>query len=75
MRIIDADALLDEIRKSKDGHNHTDHEILMNHHMEHDAFMDLVDAAPTIEAIPVVHGRWIVEHWSSGYIKRCFCSI
>ena len=54
MRLIDANALLDEIRKSKDGHNHTECEILMNHHMEHDVFMDLVDLAPTVDAVEVV---------------------
>jgi len=57
-RLIDANALLDEIRKSKDGHNHTECEILMNHHMEHDVFMDLVDLAPTVDAVEVVHGQW-----------------
>lgn len=52
-RLIDANALLDEIRKSKDGHNHADREISKNHHMEHDVFMNLVDIAPTVDAVEV----------------------
>lgn len=23
---------------------------------------------------PVVHAHWVIERWSSGYIKRCSCS-
>lgn len=52
-RLIDANALLDEIRESKDRHHHTEREISANHHMEHDAFMDLVDFAPTVDAVDV----------------------
>ena len=69
-RLIDANALLDEIRKSKDGHHHTEYEILANHHMEHDVFMDLVDCAPTVDAVEVVHG-----HWSILDENCCVCSV
>ena len=33
-----------------------------------------IDNAPTVDAAPVVHGRWVFEYWKSGYIKRCYCS-
>lgn len=57
-RLIVANALQDEIRKSKDRHRHLDPKIAENHHMEHDAFLELVDNAPTVDAVEVVHGRW-----------------
>ena len=36
---------------------------------------DAIDNAPTVDAVEVVHGRWITEYWKSGYIKRCNCSL
>ena len=35
---------------------------------------DDIETAPTVDAVEVVHGRWIFEYWKSGYIKRCNCS-
>lgn len=35
---------------------------------------DIIKAAPAVDAVEVVHGRWITEYWKSGYIKRCYCS-
>lgn len=33
-----------------------------------------VEAALAVEAEPVVHAHWIIERWSSGWIKACDCS-
>lgn len=38
------------------------------------AFAYYIDNVPTVDAVEVVHGRWITEYWKSGYIKRCYCS-
>lgn len=35
---------------------------------------EVINAARIVDAVEVVHGRWITEYWKSGYIKRCFCS-
>lgn len=35
---------------------------------------EIVGDIPTVEAEPVVHAHWVIERWSSGYIKRCSCS-
>lgn len=37
----------------------------------------IIDEAPTVDAVeanPVVHAHWVIERWSSGYVKRCNCS-
>lgn len=48
MRLIDADALIDELGIS-------DEDII---------FEGMLEDAPTIDAVPVRHGRWI-EHYKS----------
>ena len=65
MRLIDADALVDDLRKDK--------EYVYSHifcHVGCDAeeslLVDLeqmVNNQPTIEAMEVVHGEWIEERW------------
>lgn len=36
--------------------------------------MEYVEFIPPVEAEPVVRAHWVIERWSSGYIKRCSCS-
>ena len=48
MRLIDADALRD------DWLEHGENEYVY----DTNAMLDSIDAQPTIEAVPVVHGRW-----------------
>ena len=52
-RLIDADALL---RKLKEHYNKADGKKIYHPSME--LAMHDVESAPTIDAVPVVHGRW-----------------
>lgn len=54
-RMIDADALLNEIYRSKKVRKHVDLYVQFTHNMEHDHFMNLVINAPTVEMQP----QWI----------------
>ena len=62
-RLIDADALQEEFKKSHDGKR-----------------LMLIDTAPTIvpakgdvDAVPVVHGKWIVDSIASNIFRCCVC--
>ena len=33
-----------------------------------------VEYAPTVDAVEVVHGRWIIAHMKNSEYKYCFCS-
>lgn len=56
MRMIDANVLREEILTEN-----YDNDTINN-------FLDLVDLSPTIDAEPVVHGRWIQKEFD------CVCS-
>lgn len=64
MRLIDADKMRDDWLEN--GEN--------DYVYDTNAVLESIDAQPTVDAAPVVHGRWITEYWKSGYIKRCYCS-
>ena len=64
MRLIDADKMRDDWLEN--GEN--------EYVYETNAVLESIDAQPTVDAVEVVHGRWITEYWKSGYIKRCYCS-
>ncbi len=49
MRLIDADALQDEIQKSKMQNPHKDAKTATNHELEHDHFMQMVVLQPTAQ--------------------------
>ena len=36
-----------------------------------EAAQSLIDAQPTIEAVPVVHGRWKYKHWCCFECSEC----
>lgn len=36
--------------------------------------IEIIDKLKPVEAEPIRHARWVIERWSSGYIKRCNCS-
>ena len=58
-RLIDAYALAEQIHKSKHDNPHTDSKVARNHTFEHEHFARMVCCAPTVDAVEVVHGRWI----------------
>lgn len=58
MRLIDADALIAECETISSAEwNNRAAPISWSH--AYDSFIDEIDIAPTIDAVPVVHGRWI----------------
>lgn len=57
-RLIDADALWEKITKR---------------YAEHYDWMYLIEDAPTVDAVPVVHGKWINPHFRNSYYC-CNCS-
>lgn len=72
MRLIDADALKALIiRRRKEAKTLTGIDMVM-----------VIDDAPTVDAVPVVHGRWISDE-AYGHIKvidgipngSCICSV
>lgn len=64
MRLIDADALLDVVGK-----------ILVPYNAAYAAYQikTAIDDAPTVDAVPVVHGRWIItEEYSTTLDCNCW---
>ena len=65
MRLIDADGLIEK------AYWHGEHPDVENLYAEGVEAVDMcdIDEAPTIEAEPVRHGRWIIS--SDGYYPYC----
>lgn len=62
MRLIDADAMREEWIEN--GEN--------EYVYDTNAFLESIDAQPTIDAVPVVHGEWErVSDRPKTYIRRC----
>ena len=65
IRLIDANALLKAIESESD----------LNYGerlLDPIEFADMVEDAPTVDAVPVVHGRWEpVDHDGSWRVDRC----
>lgn len=68
MRLIDADALIDKWNKllskmipTADGAHPVDFGIIITE----------ISKQPTIEAVPVVHGEWILHDNGDGTCNRC----
>ena len=59
MRLIDANALHDHVMEEMRRNPHCGHIERMMHRHEHESFLRDIRLAPTVDAIPVVHGRWI----------------
>lgn len=71
-RLIDANALSDEVDESKHDNPHPQGLIRVNHRNEHDHFLRMIMNAPTVDAVEVVHGRWIPGEFEGEYIcSRC----
>lgn len=66
MRLIDADVLTGEVDKSKYNNPHDPGIVRVNHRNEHDHFMRMIYDAPTVDAVEVVHGRWISDGLGDG---------
>ena len=58
-RLIDANVLMEEVDKSKHDNPHPPGIVRLNHLNEHDHFLRMIYDAPTVDAVEVVHGRWV----------------
>lgn len=59
MRLVDADALLSELEKYNDPSAREKNEYLFGMQQRLETCIELVEDAPTVDAVPVKHGRWI----------------
>ena len=73
-RLIDANALADEVDESKHYNPHPQGMIRVNHRNEHDHFLRMIMDAPTVDAVEVVHGYWEKEHDDLGIDRGWKCS-
>lgn len=68
-RLIDADALYKEIKRIYD-----EHYCNSSYQFIHDFFRAIlrrIGRVPTVDAVPVVHGRWITDEKGVTYCVRC----
>lgn len=65
-RLIDAYALMNQVRESKHKNPHEIPEIARNHMFEHDHFTKLICLAPTVDAVEVVRCR-DCKHWDKDF--------
>ena len=67
MRLVDADALLSKMEKYSDDNARSKNEYLFGMQQQLETCIELVEDAPTVDAVPVRHGRWIKKrYWSEG---------
>ena len=70
-RLIDAFSLSDEVFESKKDNPHSDGIVRRTHDHEHDRFLCMIALAPTVDAVPVVHGRWEFDGSDFADIWKC----
>lgn len=66
MRLIDADALMDDIERTIENSGCVNHE---------GDIMDCVRYAPEVNAAPVVRGEWIHGCSDGAGTEYCYCSV
>ena len=72
MRLIDADAVRQKIQLERYDYLHTSELTYTGLTIA----KKIIEEAPTIEAEPVVHGRWedhYIEHYAWGRCSNCGC--
>lgn len=67
--LIPRQALLDAVYKSQKENPHSLPRDRAMHEHEHKHFLVMIHAAPSIEAAPVVHGRWVYN--GDDFIPYC----
>lgn len=82
MRLIDADALLEYLMINMGWHDE-DGIAVDNSDEKRAIFKDLIDGVPTVDAVPVKHGRWeeetvgsieenaVIADWQSARCSVC----
>ena len=76
MRLIDADVLIEEFKKwlPKEGSEWLQCDIHPLENLSVSAILT-IEEQPTVEAVPVVHGKWIDIREFSKDVPKCKCSI
>lgn len=64
MRLIDADAL--RLMKVEECEGHS-----IEYAMGWKACLEYINATPAIDAVPVVHGRWIEDNYGYFHCSEC----
>lgn len=67
MRLIDADLVLAHIKP----YEPTDEDWAVTGGTAIRLIESAVNNAPTVDAMPVVHGKWIYDHWCEFRCSRC----
>lgn len=75
--LIDANELISKVDKSKYNNPHPQGIVSVNHRNEHDHFLKMILDAPIIDAVEVVHGRWVEKPnpWGQDGSHSYDCSI
>lgn len=58
-RLIDANELWRQVEESRENNTHIIARVRLNHSQEHDHFLRMILNAPTVDAVEVVHGRFV----------------
>ena len=66
-RLIEANALLSEMEKYSDDTARSKNEYLFGMQQRLETCIELVEDAPTVDAVPVVHGRWKEDTGGYGF--------
>lgn len=70
MRLIDSDALIERLEPYKDKYGAEE----FPYYMVHEAFIYEMEKEPTVDAVPVRHGKWIYGnefHWYTASCNQC----
>ena len=70
-RLIDAYSLAEQVWESKDKNPHRDIKIARNHSLEHEHFLKMICLAPTVDAVEVVHAKWVLVGDGVGCCSNC----
>ena len=70
-RLIDANALSNAVAESQYYNPHPPGRVHINHINEHNHFLRMILDAPTVDAVEVVHGRWIVSGCGFDCCSEC----
>ncbi len=70
-RLIDANALSNAVAESQHYNPHPPGRVHINHINEHNHFLRMILDAPTVDAVEVVHGEWVYDHWCEFKCSIC----
>lgn len=73
MRLVDADALLSEMEKYSDDTASSKNDYLFGMQQRLETCIDVVEYAPTVDAVPVVHGHWKEDTGGYGFWLCSHC--